>query len=246
MGFERTVMWALNFSELWYCWSAMIQGPISIGEITFSWRCSRAFPIALSLQPRSYACVLGPNSYPGPGLRNWPWPGQPDFIWSVEKHVILFSGVQSCLLDEKGRPRLQDCLLFMWLWDDFTPLHGTGQSHGGRVWWVSSWICSADWIYLGLDRARTVCWKEQCWGWQPLVGSFPSLPGPVALEFLLLIWTGVGQFSTSLLQALVIRKAWPRCCLSAGLGCSLLSRWTFCCSALCAHYLGRRNTSTRL
>lgn len=87
---------------------------------------------------------------------------------------------------------------------DFTPLHGrpgwSGQSRGGRVWRVSSWTCSADWIYLGLDRVRTVCWKEQCcWEWQPLAGSLPSIPGPVAVGFLLLIWTGVGQFSTSLL-----------------------------------------------
>lgn len=118
------------------------------------------------------------------------------------------------------------------------------QSHGGRVWWVNSWICSADWIYLGLDRVRTVCWKEQyCWS---LAGSFPSVPGPVAVGFLLLLWTGVGHFSTSLLQALAIRKAWPHCCLSGGLGCPLLSGWLFCCSALCTLYVGRKNTSTRL
>lgn len=114
---ELPVMWALNFTELWYCYSAMIQGTISIDEITFPWRCSRAFPRALSLQPRIHACGLVPHAAcPGPGVRNWPRPSQPDFIWSIEKNFILFSGVQSCLLDEKGRPRLQQWFLFMWFW----------------------------------------------------------------------------------------------------------------------------------
>lgn len=245
---QLPVMWGLDFIELWYCYSAMIQGPICIGEIMFPWRCSRALPSALSLQPRNHAHVLSLNAAcPEPGLRNWPSPIQPDFIWSVGKHVILCCGVQSCLLDEKGRPRQQRWFLSTWLWGDFTPMGWAGwsrQSHGGRVWWVNSWICSADWTYLGLDRARTVCWKEQyCWS---LVGSFPSIPGPVAAGFLLLLLAGVGLFFTSLLQALAIRKAWPQCCLSGGLGCPLLSRWLFCCSALCTLYVGRKNTSTRL
>lgn len=172
---QLPVMWGLNFT-------VTVTVPRfkdhCIGEITFSWRCSRTLPNALSLQPRSHAHVLSLNAaYPGLGLRNLPSPSQPDFIWSVEKHVILCSGVQSCLLDEN-----HDCSTGLFPCSSrliLPPWAGwSRQSHGGRVWWVGS------------RQGKGSCWKEQCCcGWQPLVGSFPSI-------LVLLLWDfcyGFGQ-----------------------------------------------------
>lgn len=107
---------------------------------------------------------------PVPGQGNWPPAGQPDLRCPVENHVILFSAVWwvKCLLGEKGRPGLWHWSPFMWLQGDFSLLRRLGwlkrKPDGGRVWWVISWICSADRIYFGLDRTRTwtVCCKEPC------------------------------------------------------------------------------------
>lgn len=146
---------------------------------------------------------------PVPGQSNRPQPSQADFSCSVENHFVLFSGVWWIELPARRKRETRTAALVSsdvatgWFYPRCVGWAGWGeQPRGGRVWWVISWICSADWIYFGLGRARvwTVCCKEQCyWGWRSLAGSLPSVPGPVATEFLLVISTRMGQFSTSLL-----------------------------------------------
>lgn len=146
---------------------------------------------------------------PAPGQRNRPLPSQLDFSCSVENHFILFSGVWWIELPARRKRETRTAVLVsFYVATGRFYAHCIGwagwseQPHGGRAWWVISWICSADWICFGLDRARvwTVCCKEQCCqGWRSLAGSLPSVPGHLAMEFLLVISTGTGQFSSSLL-----------------------------------------------
>lgn len=219
----------------------MIQGPVCVGEI-FPWRGSRAFPRALSLQPRSHARVPSPNAAsPGPGLRNWPWPSQPDFSWSVEKHVILFSGVQSCLLDEKGRSQEQHWFLFTRPQGDFTPMGWMKQVVLWRQGVVRELLDMLSWLdVFRLRQGKASVLKGVALlgmaapSWIRSIGSWARCCVIFAADL-----DRSGPFSTSLLQALAIRKAWPSCCLSDGLGWPLLSHWMFCCSALCILYLGR-------
>lgn len=121
---------------------------------------------------------------PGPGLRNLPSPNQPDFIWSVGRHVILCSGLQSCLLDEKGWPWQQHWFLSTGLWGDFTP-HGLGwlkQAVPWRQGVVSELLDMLSWQDLFRTRQckDSVLKGAVCWS---LAGSFPSIPGPVAVWF---------------------------------------------------------------
>lgn len=225
----------------------MIQGPVCVGEIIFPWRGSRAFPRALSLQPRSHARVPSPNAAsPGPGLRNWPWPSQPDFSWSVEKHVI-FSGVQSCLLDEKGRSQEQHWFLFMWLQGDFTPMGWMKRVVLWRQGVVRELLDMLSWLdVFRLRRGKASVLKGVALlgmaapSWIRSISSWSRRCAIFAADL-----DRSGQFSTSLLQALAIRKAWPSCCLMAladlsyHIGCSV--------ALLCVHFIwGGKNTSTRL
>ena len=204
-------MWAPNFTELWYGYGAMNQETTSLGE-----RQSLSLKVQLSLLQhsvtatyKSYRCPWSEcNLSPAPGQRNRPPPSQADFSCSAENHFILFSGVWWIELPARRKRETRTAALVSsyvamgWFYPHCVGWAGwSEQPHGGRMWWVISWICSADWVCFGLDRASvwTVCCKEQyCWGWWSLAGSLPSVPGPVAVEFLLVISIGTGQF-TSLL-----------------------------------------------